>query len=64
MKEFLLTGSIQISVYTTVEAESLEEAIEIANDRDLCTIAPIAGHKESEWMCDELDGEVYNIVQN
>ena len=62
MKKFALTSQITISLYTEVEAETLEEAIEIAKERDLMAIARTGGETEEDtWMADELDGMPVNI---
>lgn len=57
MRHFLLTARVTISVYTKVEAETLEEAIRIAGERDLMPVVHSGGETaEDTWMCDELDG--------
>lgn len=64
MKKFALTAEITISLYTEVEAETLEEAIEIAEERDLMAIVGTGGEtKLDTWMTDELDGEPKNITE-
>ena len=62
MKEFLISPKVTISVYTKVEAETLEEAIEIANDRTPMAIVANGGDNEHEnWMVDEIDGEPFDL---
>jgi len=63
METFRFTASLTISTYTSVEAETLEEALQIAKQRhDLMSIASNNGDSEDEvWMIDELDGYPYNI---
>lgn len=62
MKEFLISAKVTISVYTKVEAETLEEAIEIANDRTPMGIVANGGDNEHEnWMVDEIDGEPFDL---
>ena len=63
MREFILSAKVTISVYTKVEAETLEEAIEIAiEERQMMNIVSNGGDTEDcNWMCDELDGEPYDI---
>jgi len=57
MNKFILTAKVTISVYTEVEAETLEEAMRIAEDRDLMPVIHSGGETaEDTWMCDELDG--------
>jgi hypothetical protein len=62
MKEFILSGQVTISVYTKVKADTLEEAIEKAYERDIESAQ--WGHDEQEyrsWISDEYDGEVCEI---
>lgn len=62
MKTFKLSGTVTIGIYTEVEAESLEEAIKIAQDR--CIEKSHWGDKfqaESVWVNEEYDGEPQNI---
>jgi len=64
MTKFRLTANVTISVYTEVEAETLEEAKAIAEERYLCSITNTGGDTEDEvWMCDELDGMPLDIEQ-
>jgi hypothetical protein len=57
MNNFLLTAKVTISVYTEVEAETLKEAMRIAEERDLMPVIHSGGQTaEDTWMCDELDG--------
>lgn len=64
MKNFILTARVTISVYTEVEAETLEEAIKIAKNRDLMPIVHSGGETtEDTWMCDELDGVAEDIKE-
>lgn len=60
--KYKLTAQVIISVYTDVEADSLEEAIKIAEERNLMSIVSNGGDtKEDSWMCNELDGYPKNI---
>jgi hypothetical protein len=62
MKEFNLNGKVTISVYTTVKANSLEEAIKIAKERDISNYhysSPKQSHED--WINEEYDGEVFDI---
>lgn len=62
--KFDLTAKMTISVYTTVEADSLEEAIEIAKERSYMSVTSNNGDSQyEEWMCDELDGYPFDIEQ-
>lgn len=55
-----------ISVYTEVEADTKEQAIELAKDRPKCMLTDPARNGESseEVWCHtgELDGEPCNVV--
>ena len=65
MKEFLISAKVTISVYTKVEAKTLEEAIEIANDRTPMSIISNGGDNEHEnWMVDEIDGTPYELHED
>ena len=60
--KYTLGAYLTISTYTEVEADSLEEAIEIASGRDVCEIHTDGIYtKEELWMVDELDGVPQNI---
>lgn len=64
MKKFKLTAEATISLYTEVIAETLEEAINIAEERDLMAIVGTGGETKSDtWMADELDDEPTNITE-
>ena len=64
MKKFELTAQITISLYTEVEAETLEEAKKSAEERDLMAIVGTGGEtKHDTWMADELDGMPENIEE-
>lgn len=65
MKEFNLSGSVTISVYTTVEAETLEQAIEIAESRSIKSYAFVDDRLHlHNWVNDEYDGEVQDIEES
>jgi len=65
MKEFLISAKVIISVYTKVEAETLEEAISIAEERTPMSIIPNGGDNEHEnWMVDEIDGTPYELHED
>lgn len=62
--KYKLTALVTISVYTEIEANSLDEAIEIGLERDMCSITTTGGDTEEDvWMCDELDGSPYHIEE-
>ena len=65
MKTFNLCARIVVSAYTTVEANTLEEAIEIAKNRPNMQILHTGGDNADEnWMIDELDGTPSNIIED
>ncbi len=62
--EYNLTASVTISLYTKVEADSLKEAIKIAQDRHSMSVHSSGGDTSDEvWMMDEIDGEVSEITE-
>ena len=65
MKEFNLSGVVTVSVYTTVKAKSLEEAIEIAESRSIEKYNWGSKSQSKEvWVNDEYDGEVLDIKES
>lgn len=61
-KTFKLAGQVTISIYTEVQAKTKEEAIKIAEERDLCNISVSDYWSEKDvWRADELDGRPKNI---
>lgn len=65
MKTFDLVGKVTISVYTSVKANSLEEAIKIAKDRDIekDNWSDKSQHEEV-WVNDDYDGEIEQIEED
>jgi len=64
MGKYTLTANVTISIYTEVEANSLEEAIKIAQDRDIETTQHRADEQIKEfWCADEYDGTPQNISE-
>jgi len=61
MKKFKLIADVTISIYTEVEAETLEEAIEIAEDREIINSNEGTSDVNIEWLTDEYDGMPLNI---
>lgn len=62
MKKFNLSAKITISLYTSIEAETIEEAIEIAKERETMQIINDCSYNEdSVWMASDMDGEPYDI---
>jgi hypothetical protein len=65
MKEFNLSGVVTVSVYTTIKAKSLEEAIEIAEGRSIEKYNWGSKSQSKEvWVNDEYDGEVLDIKES
>ncbi len=65
MAKFNLSAVVTISVSTTVEADTLEEAIEIAGRRtiEVAQNSDMETQMESVWISEEFDGEVQRIHQ-
>ena len=64
MKTFNLIGIVTSSVYTTVEAETLEQAIEIASKRSIEKSHWNSKMQQNKvWVNDEYDGEVQEISE-
>ena len=64
MTKFKLTGLVTISVYTEVEAETLEEAIEIAEKREIeHSEYNIEDQVKEVWVSGEYDGVVVEIKE-
>lgn len=64
MKKFTIGAKVTISVYTHVEANSLEEAIEIANYRPTMSIVRDGSTDSSyEWIATEIDGEPFDLKE-
>lgn len=64
MRLFRLTAHITVSAATVVEAETLEEAIEIAKDRDAELEFLGSNTDETEvWAISDADGTPENIHQ-
>ena len=62
MAKFALYGSVTVSAYTEVEAETLEEAIKISQDR-YAYIGGVGSGAEPEevWVVDYIDGDVVDV---
>ena len=57
MTKFSLSSAVTVSAYTVVEADSLEEAIAISEERDVVIGGPITGNSEKDvWIIDDADG--------
>lgn len=62
MKKFNLVADVIISIYTEVEAETLEKAKEIAREREIESAEFRAEEQAKEnWISDEYDGIPQNI---
>lgn len=65
MKIFKLNGYVKVSVYTEVEADTLEEAISIAESRDIERYRfGYTSQVKDAWINDEYDGEVTEINES
>ena len=64
MKEFNLSATVTISLTTTVEAETLAEAIKIAQDRSIESAEWRSDEQQKEvWVSGEYDGSPENIKE-
>jgi len=55
--KFYLCSAVTVSAYTSVEADSLQEAIQLAKDRDVVIGGIGSGADENEsWIIEEPDG--------
>ena len=64
MKTFKLIGEVTISIYTEVKAETLEDAIEEAEERDIEKAKWRDKNQIKEvWVTDEYDGLPKNIKE-
>lgn len=62
MPIFKFGAHIAVSAYTEVEAESLEEALEIAKGRDAALGGIGSGaYADESWIVDDIDGSPQNI---
>jgi len=65
MKKYTLSSEITVSAYTIVEANSLQEAIEIGESREAVLGGINSGACENEsWIVDDADGAPMNIHSN
>ncbi len=65
MAKFSFVGSVTVSCYTDVEADTLEEALEIAEERaDYIDKSSWRDLRVSDmWLVDDFDGTVQEISQ-
>ena len=64
-KTFNLVAEVKISVYTEVKAETLEDAIKIAEDREIEVSNFHDKNQASEvWVSDDFDGSPENIHES
>lgn len=63
VKNFQLSCQVTVSAYTVVEADTLEEAMEIAKDRTvgIARNYDSSGQAADEWVIEEGDGEPKEI---
>lgn len=61
MARFKLTAQMEVTAFTVVEAETLDEAIEQARDRDV--VFRELRKRNEMWVIHEADNEPQNIEE-
>lgn len=65
MARFELVSEVTVSAYTIVEADTLEEAMEISEGRDVTLGGFQSGADEDEiWVIDDADGMAQKIRES
>jgi len=63
MRKFIFSAAITVSAHTIVEAETPEEALEIAESRGAALYFNGSGERPEEvWCVEEADGEPTDIT--
>jgi hypothetical protein len=62
MKKYKLRATVTVSAWTEVEASSLADAIEMAEDRTVAWRDDGGATPDEEWIVEELDGEPTDIA--
>lgn len=61
--KYILSAAVTVSAYTKIEADSLDEAIERARDREVVLHYNGSGtDPEEEWCVESADGEPMDIT--
>lgn len=64
MKKYKLQGLVTISIYTTIEANNLKEAIEEAEDRNIESYHMGSHSQEGDvWVADGYDGTPVDVTE-
>lgn len=64
MAKYNLTALVVVSACVTVEADSLEEAIELAKEREVVLEVVGSGARQAEvWILDDADGLPTDIAE-
>lgn len=63
MKKYKLSARVTVSAYTEVMAESLDEAILLAEDRSVEFNDNSYSSEKDSWVVYELDGEPEDIIE-
>lgn len=61
MPKFMLACQVTVSAYTMVEAADLDEAVKIAEGRDVWFANEAGGEDDEAWVIEEVDGSPQNI---
>lgn len=59
--KFRLDAKVTVSASTVIEAESLNQAMEMAKNRSVVFWQPGEDYAES-WVCDDADGAPFDIT--
>ena len=65
MPQFDLTASVAVSASTQVEADTLEEAIRIAEGRDVQLGFNGSGNSSKDvWLIEDADGSPFDVCES
>lgn len=65
MAIFKLSAEVTVSAYTIVEAETLDEAIQIARNREAAIgLLHTTNDPNEQWIIEEADGGPQNIHED
>lgn len=62
MRKYLINGVVTVSCWTFVEAESEDEAIEIASNREVARIHIDGTYENTEFFHIDVDGSPQRLI--